>query len=67
MTTYTYTGEYRQIYHDYVRIVPPDEGETTEPVPLLGYPGRSGYQIEPAAGHEDLPVPPADGLWVEDA
>lgn len=66
MTTYTYTGDSPQIYREYVRVVPPEEGETTGPATLIGYPGRSGYQIEPAAGYEDLPVPPGDGRWAED-
>lgn len=56
-TTYTYVEVFPVTYLDYLDL---NSGV------LQAEPGKS-YEIAPASGrHPDLPVPPADGRWVED-
>ena len=57
MPRYTYTGDAEQPYPQYL-----DAGKGTT---LVAVPGTS-YDVTPAEGWDDMPVPPRDGRWTDD-
>lgn len=57
---YAYMGLTERVYPAYLSVLP--DGSTAT---LRGCPGGDPVEIRPAAGNQQLPAVPSDGLWVK--